>query len=139
MNLRPAIAGVVLAALAACGESGGTETLRGTLTLHEHAFSRTEDGPCMGNGGFQDIVPGVEITLRDEQEVIIGVTKLAEGQWVDVREEGELVEVVCQWSYAISDVPDRTFYVVEVSDRGDQRYSKADLVERGWVVDLSLG
>lgn len=92
-----------------------------------------EVGACTGSdvsAGYDDIRPGTGVTVRNESGDIIATGRLDEGSWTGYS---------CAFEFAIPDVPEADFYEFEISHRGEQRYSHADLEAQDFRVELSLG
>jgi hypothetical protein len=127
-SLMPAL---LLIGVAACGPGAVTShALTGTLTL-KAGDSRTPT--CEGTGGYSDIHPGTQLTVKDEAGVIVGSGTLgAATSPADTR-------YPCEYPFTISEVGAAKFYSVEVSKRGALTYSAADMDKMGWKVSLTLG
>lgn len=120
----------LLVVLVACGGES-SHTIAGSFELNE-ASSRIDVGdPCAGSGGYSDIRDGASVTVRDEDGTIIGTAALGGGILTGAR--------VCRFLFRVPELPAAAFYAVEVSHRGEQRYSREQLEERMWVVALTLG
>jgi hypothetical protein len=118
-------------ALTACGPTTvASHALQGTLTLNA-GDSRT--ATCEGTGGYSDIHPGTQVTVKDEAGVIVGSGTLgAASSPADTR-------YPCEYPFSISEVGPAKFYSVEVGKRGALTYSAADMDKMGWKVSLTLG
>ncbi|QBJ98805.1 hypothetical protein ERC79_17940 [Rhodococcus sp. ABRD24] len=83
---------------------------------------------CAGAGGYDDIIPGTEVTVSDESGTILG--------------KGELSSSTggsgyCDFEFTIHDVPrGKHFYDVEVSQRGALSFTEEE-AESG--LSLTLG
>ena len=93
---------------------------------------------CSGMNGYSDIVPGAQITVKDQAGQIIGLTNLAP-LWdsVDAIDRG-LNEGRCLFEFSV-DLPDSPFYTFTLGRRGDISFSRDDLDKAGWNIGLSLG
>jgi hypothetical protein len=85
---------------------------------------------CITSGGYADIKVGTQITVTDQTGTIIGLGEL---EPIDLPDEDR-----CVFTFTI-DVPEATFYTVAMGRRGDLTYSKQDLEDAGWHVDLVIG
>jgi hypothetical protein len=128
--VRHAALALLLIALTACGPAAPTtHQLTGKLLLY--GDSRTLD--CQGTGGYDDIKPGTQVTVKDEAGVIVGSDTLgAPTSPKDTR-------YPCEFPFTVSSVGPAKFYSVEVSKRGALTYSSAEMESRGWKVELTLG
>lgn len=126
--------GAVLVAMAVLLAGCATGTPRtstrhdvhGTLTVANAALG----GICVDQPGYADIRAGAPVTLRDEGGTIIGTGTLG---------PGAAAGGGCEFAFTIPAVPERPFYSVEVSHRGQVTSSLADLAATGWRFALSLG
>lgn len=48
-------------------------------------------------------------------------------------------EHVCRFPFTVMSVPASDFYLIEVAHRGGLTYSAAELKNREWAVELTLG
>lgn len=124
-----AILGAVLVTVLIVVFLGGEEThvIQGEFTLLD---SDTASNDCVGTGGYNDIAPGVSVTVRDGSGSTLATGRLGEGE--------ALTGLGCTYKFNV-EVPDAAFYRVEVSHRGELEYSKAELENADWKVDASLG
>ena len=128
--------GMVLLALllVACnqgGEGGGPSNghdLTGSLALRDP--DGFEIGACAGSGGYSDIAAGTQVTVKNGDGTIIATGEL---------EAGDGGGATCTFPFTVESVPDSEFYSIEVGHRGALNYSKAELADADWNVDLSLG
>ena len=110
-------------------EANQSIDIRGNLTLHTNEFNKNE--ACGGTGGYSDIAGGAQVKVSGADDKII---KLAELQAGKADEFGD-----CIFAFTIKGVPNSDVYQIEVSHRGKTAYSKDDLVEKGYKIELSLG
>lgn len=147
-----------LAVVAAVVLSGGggkeTQTITGTFTLFDIGGVIGGHESCSGDGGYSDIDAGMPVTVRDGDGTIVGgtstrhstrdelVASLTEEENSGVDEAEELLDglegSICTLRFEV-EVDDADFYEVEVGNRGSLSYRKAELAERDWVVEFSLG
>lgn len=118
------------------GPIPGTDLFRiaGTFELladpDDLSFMAIPIGGCVAFGGYDDIQAGAQITVKDQTGTIIGIGELEPIYTVD----GDR----CVFVFSL-DVPEATFYTLEMGRRGEQAYSRQDLEQAGWRVDLSIG
>lgn len=108
-------------------------TVKGTITINDKApgylpLIEVSDSSCSGKGGYSDITPGMQVTVKNGKGEILATTTLGAGQ-------GGRYMCSFPFSFRITEGQDR--YVVTASHRGDMSYSFADLKARG--VELTLG
>ena len=85
---------------------------------------------CSGSGGYSDIQTGTNVMLRDGDGKILATSSLGGGS----KGTG-----TCSFSFRFADVPEVSFYTVEVGRRGQLSYSLADLRSKDWTLLLTLG
>ncbi len=104
-------------------------TIRGALTISR--FKANPSYPlCVGSGGYNDIAEGSNVVIRDSSGQIVGASKL---------DFGMAVGSVCRFEFAVTNIPESSFYSVEVGRRGALTYSQDQLKANGWRVDAVLG
>jgi hypothetical protein len=108
-------------------------TLTGSFTLTDTDVSRTP-GDCFGTGGYSDIKAGLQVVVRNEKSEILAVGELGRDNY-----SGAYPQVVCEFPFAIKDIPRAEFYQIEVGRRGSLKYSLNELQNAGWAVKFSLG
>jgi hypothetical protein len=132
---------IVLAVLlAACGSPSATPSptpsghdLKGTILLTDAGrWSNVGPGdPCEGQGGYDDIIEGADVVVRNQADEIIATSSLGPGT--------NRGNDHCAFAFTVEEVPDAEFYSVEVSHRGALTYSKAELDGMDWNLSLNLG
>lgn len=91
------------------------------------------DSDCSGgDGGYDDIGPGMPLTVKDQDGKIIG-----SGTLPDKGEE--YAGVGCEWTLHVMVPDDAQQYAVEGGSRGAVTFSHADLEEAHWEAHLSIG
>lgn len=95
--------------------------------------------PCTGTGGYSDIQPGLDVVVRNGEGDIIGAGQLEDDPAVTDLAEPIDRSYTCFYKFEVRDLPDVPFYVLEVGDRGEQTYSKADLEDDDWTLFMTLG
>ena len=130
------------AALNACGGAGHSESARsvgGDLTILDPALaSGNVGGPCSGVGGYSDIREGTSVVVRNAEGRIVGTGQLAAGELIG-RNGSTKAGDECQFAIEVAGVPVSHFYEIEVSHRGAQTFSRAELDSADWQVHLRLG
>jgi hypothetical protein len=112
-----------------------THHLTGTFTLNQHdPVVRYQGNQCNGTGGYDDIKPGLPVTVKDGAGAIIGLGALVSSQAAPVYTDDRQ----CVYSFEVT-VPDVPFYSVEVGHRGAVAKSRADVEAQGWTVAVTLG
>ena len=98
------------------------------------AFRKEETLPCPEGpgGGFSDIADGTDVTVSDAGGTVLAIGELSGGRLV-----GGLFQF--QFDFEVHNVPDSAIYQVEVSHRGQLRYTREDMETKGWSVVLTLG
>ena len=85
---------------------------------------------CQGTGGYADIVPGAQVTLKDGDGKTLGSTQLSSGTGTTSS---------CTFTFSIDNVPEVPFYSLEVSHRGAITESLAQMQADAWAFGLTLG
>ncbi|WP_377640105.1 hypothetical protein [Oryzobacter terrae] len=107
--------------------SRNTITVRATLDLRGNDISvdptqAPKGTECKGVGGASDIAEGTQVTIRDATSTIIALGKLPKGVY-----DGPGT-YDCMFDIEIPGVPKgHEFYSVAVSDRGELRYTAAEV------------
>lgn len=125
--------------LTACGNStdstGGDAadepdmfTVTGEVTLISAEVDWLAGGECYGTSGYDDMIGGAQVLVRDADGKSVAVGELAGG----VKED----RVTCRFPFTVDDVPSGSVvYSVEVAHRGEVSFTEADADD----VSLSLG
>jgi hypothetical protein len=128
------IAAAAVVALAGSGSLTPHHTITGTFELlaTDQTFpSITVAGStCRGTGGYADIDTGAQVTLKDGDGKILGTTQLSDGT-------GSVTS--CTFMFSIADVPEVSFYSIEISRRGAVTNSLAQMQANAWTFGLTLG
>jgi hypothetical protein len=99
-----------------------------TLALFDSDATCTEGG----SGGYDDIGPGMPITVKDQDGKVIGSESLpADGEYY--------AGAGCEWTVTVMVPDDAQQYAVEGGSRGAVTYSRAKLEENNWTAELSIG
>ena len=115
-----------------------------TGTLYLFSSQHSVDGTwtvgqsCYGDGGYSDIGPGTQVTVRNEAGTLTGSTTLGPGvvqPWPEVDPQAKR----CVFPFNFASVADSAFYGFEVSHRGQVQQSHDELAAGGWHIDLTLG
>jgi len=112
-----------------------TFQLTGTITVEASTRSEgTDGGDCYASDGYSDIKDGAQVTVKDGAGAVISLGNLDPGHTV---EGNGTFAFKCIFGFTVASVPEgKDFYVVEVSHRGELRYTRADLSA---ALALSLG
>lgn len=132
--IRATLIIILLAGCASEPTPEPTRTLTGAVTLMQSDQVRRTDTSCVGTGGYNDIGPGLSVTVRDESDDIVGVGELAYQP-----PEGPVPPRRCDYIFTVDELPAAPFYQVEVGERGSLDFSADDLGAQGWHVELTLG
>lgn len=120
----------------------------GVLRLNDSDSYKQEVGsPCSGSGGYGDIDDGAQVTVKDEAGKIIATGRLANGKVLssDTRSSYRFgsydssTTTKCSWDIEVDRVPKASVYQVEVSHRGELRYSLEEMKAQSWTVAFTLG
>ena len=129
------VIGIVAAvALGAVSLPGSQHTVQGDFLLTD--TSTTGGGiddsgvSCQGDGGYSDIGPGTNVTVKNEKGELLATTTLGTGSGGST---------YCEFKFMLT-VPDNAkFYTFEVGRRGELSYSHDEMDSSGWSVGASLG
>jgi hypothetical protein len=139
------VIGAFVLVLAGCGGNDAKEQPQATSTTEErHSLSGTfllngtegeefiegDAKSCSGTGGYEDIVDGAQVTITNESGTVIGTGNL---------ERSENIDAACRFYFTVPNLPIAKFYGIEVSHRGQVRYSHEQLQGENWNVSLDLG
>jgi hypothetical protein len=117
--------------------AAAAHTIEGLFTLYQDDPVEKSSGGaeryCRGTGGYEDIVSGLEVVVRDQSGDIIAADELR------YEPKGTQTATRCEFVFTVEDVPDAPFYSVEVGNRGEVTYSRDDLAEADWTVDVQVG
>ena len=123
----PRVAGLVCAIVVLIfilvAVSPGKTEITGDVSVlgNTSASTYSTGGTCSTYGGYSDITAGTSVTVRDASDSIVGIGSLSAGS----SNSGS-----CVFTFSVPDVPDSSFYSIEVSKRGALTYSAED-VETG--------
>ncbi|TCC21653.1 hypothetical protein [Kribbella sindirgiensis] len=99
-------------------------------------------GACVPEDGYDDIHAGTQVTVKDATAKVVALGKLQAGTVAELYGEDALPALLgfaskCTFSFTVTDVPGgQEIYSVEVSHRGDVRFSREQLNEE---LALTLG
>ncbi len=129
------VAGVAIAGVASRAASHATHTVKGTFELHDSSpYSDnywTSGGSCEGSGGYSDIQEGATVNVLNQDGTVIATGALGSGTAVTRSE--------CDFPINVDNVPDATFYKIEVTHRGQLTFSKSEMESNDWTVHPTLG
>jgi hypothetical protein len=112
-------------------------TINGSIAVGHEIPSEYRTGYCSGSSvgsGYGDIGEGTQVVVKDPTGKIIATGALGSGTW----KKGDILSS-CVHPFTVRDIPKADFYTLSIGRRGDQTYSRSDLEQRGWRVDLTLG
>jgi hypothetical protein len=116
--------------------SGPTHTLHGSVTIFGDRTGEFRDinvlagGGCEGYGGFGDLQPGGNVTVRDGNDSIVASGSL---------EIGKVTYGGCEIPFTIPEVPESPFYSIEIGHRDGYSVSLEELNAEQWTLSLSIG
>jgi len=113
----------------------GAHTLTGSIALYDANATYLRGQSCKGTGGYSDLAPGGQDTVRDQNGAIIAVGMITDG----IASDYKGIVVGCNLNFVVKDVPEAKFYTIEVTHRGPLSYTYADLVALGWMLSLRIG
>lgn len=125
--------------------------LRGVFTLKsDHGIEGTWTD-CNGSGGYSDFGPGMNVTVRDGDNHIVGAGSTESLTEADLTSIHFGIAAIGAKIWENSDpigectvkleleVKDAEFYSIKVGSRGELSYSKKELASRDYFLELSLG
>jgi len=139
---RARLTGIALLALialfvAACGAgptpTPSAHTITGTFTLRQDEVIDRSHDDCRGRGGYDDVAPGLGVTVKNETGVIIGTGALVGTGRVAYG------ATKCEYTFTVAGLPEANFYSIEVGRRGELTYSRAEIEAKTWHIEFSLG
>ncbi|MEV4389104.1 hypothetical protein AB0J68_25895 [Micromonospora sp. NPDC049580] len=111
-------------------------TVAGTLMLTDtDGVTWNSTTGCQGDGGYDDITPGAQVTITDAAGATVGLGKLGNG--ILETAPGATSGKGCKFAFTVPDVPaGKGFYGIEVSHRGVVQYPEKQVFG---VLALTLG
>lgn len=111
-----------------------TQTLSGSIKVTDTDENSSAvfvyDGFCITLRGYSDIGGGTDVIVKDGAGKVIALTQLLRGTPVGLYS--------CRFDFEVK-LPSSEFYSFSIGDRDEITYSKAELVDRSWRLDLTLG
>ncbi|WP_197380481.1 DUF732 domain-containing protein [Mycolicibacterium mengxianglii] len=110
-----------------------TAYIAGTFTLNDDSPSyvapsiEVSGSSCVGAGGYSDIGPGTQVTVKNGQGDVLATTELEPGT-------GGRFLCTFPFSFEVTEGEDR--YIISVSRRGDMSYTFGELKSNGVVLTL---
>ena len=142
LNRKAPLIVIALILLAAGGAyvaffRSSNRVISGTLLLEQRNYE--EAGGCLsgGFGGYDDIHVGAEVIVENDAGKIIGTSELSSVEPVVLDITVSRAEW-CRFSFTVT-ASDAAFYQIKIGHRSGATYSRTDLAEKGWRVDLTLG
>jgi hypothetical protein len=117
----------MIAVAATADNQPDTLHVRGTLTLRDpDAGYGIYTQECIGEGGYDDIAPGAQVTVTAPDGTVLAVGHLGAGGTVGG--DGSRIGGSCVFPFEVAGVPaGRGLYGIEVSHRGVVVYQESDL------------
>lgn len=120
-----------------------THEVKGSISVKGRpALSLQVGEPCIGESGYDDIRPGITVTVKDETGKILATSLLGMGGIASPPTTSRYdysPSAPCQFPFTLHAVPDAMFYAFEVGGRAQVVFNRQDLEAKGWNVDLTLG
>jgi hypothetical protein len=152
---------VLVSALAGCGRSGGreTQTLKGAVILFDTSDAEGGLKDCHGVGSLSDLQGGAKVTVKDDEDKVIVVSKLdhfASSRALVAHVEasanapknaataaklvadGVGADAVCPLLFTV-DVPDSEVYSIEIGERDAVVVERKDLEKSNFTVTYMVG
>lgn len=128
------VAAAAFIGLQASGVLSPRHTITGTFDLIDTSGISSGisflGGTCEGDGGYGDISAGTNVSLKDGDGKLLASTSLGPGSGSTSR---------CTFEFEFQNVPEVSFYTVEVGRRGQITNSLADMKAAGWTFALTMG
>jgi hypothetical protein len=117
------------------------QTLAGRLILDQASPVERGGGECRGTGGYADLRSGVPVRALDAAGAVLSTGSLAAQPAVTDAQGGipDAERRRCVWSFTLPGLPPRDEYAISIGDRGEVGFTRPELEEKGWNVDVSLG
>ncbi len=103
------------------------------LTGHSDTIKQVGQTGCTGAGGYADIAPGAQFTIKDAGGTLIGFGSFTESHITLAS------PIHCSLQGTADNVPDAAIYTVEVGRRGAINFTREQLEANGWLAQLTLG
>ena len=118
-----------------------SHTLLGEITIvrGEGILGGYQDGqPCSGAYGYNDLHTGAPVTVLNGSGATIASGTLNEGRF---QLGSTPSQNTCTFAFTVQGVPNTAAYEVRAGSgrRSGPRYTRAELVQHHWRVDLTLG
>jgi hypothetical protein len=126
---------LILAVLLMVFGPGSKQMLRGSITVIDTNFYlsssvETNGSSCYTSGGYSDVNSGTNVTVKNGDGKLLGVTDLSSGVTVG--------SYMCKFSFEL-EVSKSDFYSFDIGNRDEVSYSKEELEDKGWNLELTLG
>jgi hypothetical protein len=133
-----AAAAVAAGMMASPAGAASKHTITGDLTIHDSGGWFRNQVQCAGSGGFSDLEPGAQVTVKNAKGKTIAVGQVTVGHAGAGSAIGNFY-TRCVMPLKIKGVPDSSFYAIEVAHRGALTYPKKKLQRAHWRVHLTIG
>lgn len=123
----------------AADEADGDQ-ITGTFTLTDSEGFFGTWNSCIGEGGFSDFGPGMNVTVRDGDGSVIGswsTRSLTNAD--DEAETARSLDTWCIVAFEVELTDEADFYLINVGRRGEISFTRDELAAQNWRVELSLG
>jgi len=126
---------LILAVLLMVFGPGSKQMLRGSITVIDTDFYlsssvETNGSSCYTSGGYSDVNSGTNVTVKNGDGKLLGVTDLSSGVTVG--------SYMCKFSFEL-EVSKSDFYSFDIGNRDEVSYAKEELEDKGWNLELTLG
>jgi hypothetical protein len=126
---------LVLAGLLIVFGPGSKQMLRGSITVIDTDFYlsssvETNGSSCYTSGGYSDVNSGTNVSVKNGDGKLLGVTDLSSGVTVG--------SYRCKFSFEL-EVSKSDFYSFDIGNRDEVSYSKDELESKDWNLELTLG
>lgn len=112
--------------------------ITGTFTLTDSETGGRWSS-CFGTGGYDDFGAGMNVTVRSQNDTVIGSSSTRHLTATDPgAEEAQDAEFSCTVAFSV-EVEESDFYLIDVGRRGQLSYSFEELESADWSVALTLG
>ena len=116
-------------------------TLGGVLILDQRDPIERGGGECRGTGAYADLRSGVTVTVSDPAGSRLGTGSLL-ARPAPTGSDGTISAAErrrCVWSFEVPNLDARDSYSVAIASRGAVVYTRKELEDAGWTIEISLG
>jgi hypothetical protein len=120
--------------------TAATHTVTVQITLNDPLGGGTilsqGDNGCSGWHADSDIGPGLQATIRDDKNDVLGIANFT-GYGKSLAHNGTWT-TICQFRASAEGIADAAFYSIDVGSRQPVQFSRDELAANSWNVALSL-